>query len=258
MTKGYHQQSLYRRFSYPRRLSQPTIGAIGLGQEQVNSGKGNEMDNLEKLAETVAEDWKGDKPYYADSEAWVDKFWNAGSAFRQAFNRLDSTRIVELACGHGRHSAQMMDWPNTKILVDIVQENIDFCRQRFAGCADYTVYKNNGVDFSFLEGESQTSIFSYDAMVHFDHLVVFRYLQEAERVLVPGGKFLLHHSNFTENPGNDYRRNPSWRNFMPSGLIFDYAIKAGLVVEHHQTIPWGKHPSIDAITIVGKPLQKPA
>lgn len=212
------------------------------------------MDIVQKLAEVVAEDWKGEKPYYANSEALVGKFWNKGSPFRIAFNRLDNSRIVELACGHGRHSAQMLDWPNHKVLVDIVQENVDFCRERFAGRKDYVVHKNNGVDFEFLGDASQTAIFSYDAMVHFDHLVIFDYLQEAARVLVPGGKFLLHHSNYAGNPGGDYRRSPSWRNFMPPGLIVDYAVKAGLVVELHQTVPWGNHPSIDAMTIVRKPI----
>lgn len=211
------------------------------------------MDLLAKLAETVAEDWAEDRPYYTDAEKWVGVFWSPDSAFRQAFDKLDTTRIVELACGYGRHSAQMLDWNNTKTLVDIVQKNIDFCNQRFAGRQDYAAYKNNGVDLPFLKDNSQTAIFSYDAMVHFDHMIVFGYLQEAMRVLEPGGKFLLHHSNFGGNPGVDYRKNPSWRNFMPPGLIFDYAAKAGLRVAHHQVIPWGQHQNIDAITVVQKP-----
>ena len=90
-------------------------------------------------------------------------------------------------------------------------------------------------------------------MVHFDHLVIFSYLQETMRVLEPGGMALFHHSAYPGNPGGDYKTNPSWRNFMPAGLFVDYVAKAGLAVCEQTIIPWGKHISIDGVTLVRKP-----
>ncbi len=208
--------------------------------------------HVKRQADAVAIEWK-DAPYYADAEKWLDVFWGQNSVFKPLFQRLNHDRIIDLACGHGRHSWQMREWPNTKILVDIVPGNIEACRARFAGYDRVEFLINSGCDLNPIADASVTSVFSYDAMVHFDHMVVGAYLRDIARALAPGGMALLHHSNYGGNPGGHHHQNPHWRNFMPTGLFINYAAKAGLTIVEHRPIDWVDAPLNDAITLLLKP-----
>jgi tRNA G46 methylase TrmB len=83
----------------------------------------------------IAHDWKS-HPYYnrAEEEDWVEVFWHPKSEFRQFFENLNIHTLVELACGHGRHTARILNTPelmgniNDLYLMDINEENIGFCR----------------------------------------------------------------------------------------------------------------------------------
>jgi len=198
--------------------------------------------------------WAGADPYYADAEnvQWVATFWAADSPFRALFERLDHDRIIEFACGHGRHSWQIREWPNHKTLVDFVEANIAFCRKRFEGYGNITFLVNNGRDLAEIESGSATSLFCYDAMVHFDHTIVRPYLAEAARVLVPGGMALLHHSNYEEHPDRDFTLNPHFRAFMSLGLFGEYAKSAGLVIVEQRVIDWDPFKNLDAISLLRK------
>lgn len=207
----------------------------------------------QKQADSIADNWFNDPDYYSGAEGWVQALWDPAREFRPLFDRLDTSKIVELACGHGRNSWQMRDWGNEITLVDVVPDNIDVCRERFKDRSDVSFVTNTGTEYTGLPDSSYTAIFCYDAMVHFDHLVVFAYLLDSARILTEGGKALFHHSNFAYNPGGDYRTNPSWRNYMPPGLFADYVAKAGLVVEEQKLISWGGVFGIDALTLVRKP-----
>jgi SAM-dependent methyltransferase len=173
------------------------------------------------------------------------------------FDRMDPSVIVELACGRGRHSWQMRDWPNQKVVVDLVPENIAFCKQRFAGLNNFRFIVNNGVDLGQIADGSATAVFCYDDMVHFDHEIVYGYLREFARILRPGGMALLHHSNYPHNPGGDYKANPSWRCYMPAGLFQDYAIKSGPEFVEQRCFSWGETTDIDALSLVAKPAADP-
>jgi len=200
-------------------------------------------------------DWSTADKYYAnaESEKWLGSFWDVDSPFRPLFDRLDHDHIIELACGHGRHSWQMREWPNRKTLVDFVEANIAFCRRRFEGYDDVSFVVNNGRDLSGIESESATSLFCYDAMVHFHHTLVGPYLIDSARVLVRGGMALLHHSNYAKNPDGDYRENPHARAFMSPDLFARYATAAGLVVVEQRVVSWDADKDLDAITLLRKP-----
>jgi SAM-dependent methyltransferase len=213
----------------------------------------HESIKVESEVAEVAENWFNDEAYYEYAEKNVDDFWKPSSAFRLKFAHLDVRNVLELACGRGRHSWVMRDWGNRKTLVDIVPANIDFCRNRFRDNNDVSFLANDGKSLDPLPNEVFTSVFSYDAMVHFDHLVIYSYLLEIHRVLRPGGMALLHHSNYAANPGGKYTLNSHWRNFMPPGLFYDYCLKAGLNIVEQTVIPWGEHQQIDCLSLIVKP-----
>lgn len=211
-------------------------------------------DAVSREAQQVARDWDRSNYYIdAESEVWLATFWGQNTLFYQSFCKLDPRVIVDLACGRGRHSWQMRDWPNQKILVDVVPQNIEACRKRFLGANNIKFVLNNGKDMRRIGSESCTALFTYDAAVHFSHIVVYSYLLDTFRILKRGGMALYHHSNYSGNPGGDYRENPSWRNFMPPGLFIDYARRAGFEVISHQTFGWTDQKDTDGLTLIRKP-----
>jgi SAM-dependent methyltransferase len=207
----------------------------------------------------VARDWKV-HTYYdrAEEEDWLEEFWGPKARFRQLFDSLNTRVLVDLACGHGRHTAHILANPRLacKIermyMMDINDENISLCKERFSFNEIVHPMKNNGYDFSPLENESVTALFCYDAMVHFEYDAVISYIEDARRVLAPGGRALLHHSNYDKSPGAFYETNPLGRNFMSKNLFAHVANRAGFNVIVQFVIDWGDYRKIDCISLIEK------
>jgi ubiquinone/menaquinone biosynthesis C-methylase UbiE len=211
------------------------------------------MQNLyDSRFETVSA-WKSDG-YYDKAESYLSPFWDSGTPFRFLFDKLDTTDIVELACGHGRHVSIYQSLASTITLVDPNEENIIFCQRRFAkrGFAEKIKYVvNTGNDLPAIEDESKTALFCYDAMVHFELLDIHMYLLEIYRILKPGGKALLHHSNTTFNPCAPNSEKPHRRNFMSAEIFTHLASRANLTVLQQIIIPWGIA-NLDCLTLLHK------
>jgi len=208
----------------------------------------------------IASDWKSNS-YYASAEqkAWTEVFWEPSSQFRRLFDQLDTTEVVDLACGHGRHTARLLnvrkgsDTPRIVYLLDVNQENIDACKVRFNGNSRVEMYCNNGYDFNPVPDGSVTAILCYDAMVHFEFDAVLSYIRDAGRILKPGGRALFHHSNFSSSPGGEYKENPHWRNYMSKSLFAHAVNRAGLSILDQVIIDWDGERNIDCLSLVEKP-----
>ena len=90
-------------------------------------------------------------------------------------------------------------------------------------------------------------------MVHFDRQVILSYLADAHRVLIPGGRALFHHSNYSLNPDSPFSENPHARAYMSAQLFEEYANKSGLTVLEQKIIGWGGIENLDCITLLEKP-----
>jgi ubiquinone/menaquinone biosynthesis C-methylase UbiE len=202
-------------------------------------------------------DWAGDAEYYAlvEAEPAVQVFWAPQSPFRQMFERLDISAVIELACGHGRHTSYIIKnlRCGSVLLVDVNASNIAFCVERFKEFPNVSWMVNDGSSLSGVDDASATSLFCYDAMVHFEYDDVAAYLQEISRVLVRGGKALLHHSNNDRHPGRLYSENEHYRNFMSANLFSHMAQRAMLRVVEQRLLDWGEAKELDALTLVEKP-----
>ena len=206
----------------------------------------------------IARDWvKNDYYDKAESDAWTEVFWRTGTQFRRMFEKLNTASMVELACGHGRHSARILaskqGKPQSLILLDVVKENISHCSERFSKHPEVSAYTNNGHDFQPVADNSVSAVFCFDAMVHFEYDAVISYIQDTSRILKRGGRGLFHHSNLDKNPGLDYQDNPHWRNFMSKNLFAHAANRAGLILVEQVTIDWDNSRNIDCLTLVEKP-----
>ncbi|MCD2181671.1 class I SAM-dependent methyltransferase [Rhizobium sp. GN54] len=221
------------------------------------------MATIGSRTSSIASDWKSNSYYLAaEQERWVDVFWNAATPFRRLFDHLDVRKVVDLACGHGRQSARMLSLESVApaiekvYLLDVNQENIDACTERFRNSANNSrieMKKISGADFRPLEDSSITAIFCYDAMVHFEYDAVLSYINDAARILQPGGRALFHHSNFVSAPGADYKENPHWRNYMSKSLFAHAANRAGLSVLDQVTIEWDGERNLDCLSLLERP-----
>jgi SAM-dependent methyltransferase len=211
---------------------------------------------LDESVRVVADYWHDD-PYYdrAEKSDWLDAFWDPAQErfpFRRLFNTMNLAVTLELAVGHGRHAAKIVDRVPALILMDVVDENVAFCKRRFSGRANVVCLRNAGADFQPVPDGSLSAIYCYDAMVHFEYDVVLSYVRDTARVLAPGGRALYHHSNLSAFPGADHRKNPDGRNFMSQALFMHAAKRAGLDVVESVAMDWGK-PYTDCLTLLAKP-----
>jgi SAM-dependent methyltransferase len=211
--------------------------------------------SLAQSVEEVAKYWHQD-PYYdrAERADWVGVFWgsdNPKRPFRRLFSQLNLRATAELACGHGRHAAQIVQQVPALILIDVVPENVAYCRERFKDAANVVCVENDGATFRPLPDNSLTAIYCYDAMVHFEFDVVLSYVRDAARVLQPGGRALFHHSNLSAFPGRDHRLNPGGRNFMSQGIFVHASRRAGFDVIDSLTMDWDA-PHTDCLTLIEK------
>ena len=187
----------------------------------------------------------------AEEQENIDIFWSNSSPFKHLFDKLDITEVVELACGRGRHVPQYIEKADSIILADILQKNIDFCKERFQGIDKIKYYTKSGCDLEEIENNSVTAIFSYDAMVHFESIDVYHYLQETYRILKPGGMALFHHSNNSKDYKATFLSGECGRNYMSMGLFAHFADRAGLEVVQQMEYKWTDSLT-DGITLLKK------
>lgn len=210
---------------------------------------------IEARSVKEAEVWEESR-YYDDAEQWTYLFWSEQFQFLPLFGLLDLDNIIELACGHGRHSEQVLKYGGRVgmlTLVDVLQSNIDFCKKRLKSSSKCKFIKNSGTTFTGVTDSSTTAIFSYDAMVHFHRSVVLGYLLDMRRVLKSGGRALLHHSNYALDPDDSFADHPHARAFMTAKLFETYVSKAGLCLLGQRIIDWSGERNLDCISLVERP-----
>ena len=188
--------------------------------------------------------------YYKSSENTVDKFWKDDSLFRKMFNQLDTSYIVELACGRGRHVPQYVEMAKQIVLVDILEKNISYCKERFKDYGHLQYIVNTGDNFKPLKDNTYTAIFSYDSMVHFESIDIYNYLMDTKRILINGGMALYHHSNNHSDYRTSFITGENGRNYMSMDLFAHFADRSGLEVVEQQVIKWGNVE--DGITLLRK------
>jgi SAM-dependent methyltransferase len=211
---------------------------------------------VSEYKDQIIRDWS-EAPYYPLAETSLWPFWSDSQPFSRMFNTLDLADVVELACGHGRHAAYIRQYYvfGSMTLVDVNASNVAYCRDRFAGDNRIRYLVNSGSDLQALDSGIYSAAFCYDAMVHFEYDDALSYVGEFYRILRPGGRALLHHSNYDKKPGARYSDNPHWRNFMSASLFAHAAMRAGFTVVEQRLIDWGETAALDCATLLAKPAE---
>jgi len=188
----------------------------------------------------------------AESEIAMDCFWAADSVFYKMFCELDLSKAIELACGRGRHVARYIDKAQEITLVDILEENIVFCKERFHLYDNVRYYRNSGYDLKELADGRYTALFSYDAVVHFEMMDIFSYLKDIHRVLVRGGRALVHHSNYDKDYKASFANAPCGRSYMSKGLFAYMAYRCGFRILRQEIIDWNGCTGLDCVSLLEK------
>jgi SAM-dependent methyltransferase len=103
--------------------------------------------------------------------------------------------VLELAPGYGRWTQYLKDLADRLVLVDMTEDCIAHCRERFAEQTNIEFHVNDGRSLAMVEDASIDFVFSFDSLVHADPDVVGGYLRQLARKLKPNGVGFIHHSN---------------------------------------------------------------
>lgn len=188
----------------------------------------------------------------AENDIAMSCFWGAESYFYQSFCKLDLTNVIELACGRGRHVAKYIDKASHVTLVDILDKNITICKERFHEYENISYYCNNGFNLEQLPPNKYTSLFVYDAMVHFEMMDIYEYLKDIYRVLISGGRVLIHHSNYDNDYKASFINSPHGRSYMNASIFAYLSFRCGFHVLDQKVISWAGIEDLDCITLLEK------
>ena len=80
-------------------------------------------------------------------------------------------------------------------VVDLAEECIKACQQRFASDSHISYFVNDGKSLAMIQDKSIDFVFSFDSLVHAEAEVIEAYLNQLAIKLQPNGIGFIHHSN---------------------------------------------------------------
>ena len=172
--------------------------------------------------------------------------------------------LLEIGCGAGRFTLPLATRVPRLIAADTSPAMLGLLRRRLPKDASVTTVLLDGRGLAAIEARSIDAAFSYDVFVHLGHHDIFLYLNELARVLVPGGRAVIHHANTFSPLGwtkftRDHERHlgglPPRGQFvvMSPDLMRELATRAGLLVDGCVTDVVRR----DCITLLGAPVRPP-
>lgn len=134
-------------------------------------------------------------------------------------------RILELAPGGGRFTAELLRYASTMCLVDLNNASLEVCRERFDFVPTPMSYAlTDGHSFDAVpESAEWDAVVSFDSMVHMHPEVIRQYVAKLPGLMAPSGFAWLDHS------GKGLRAE-GHRTDMTDKLMVEFAEAAGLSV----------------------------
>jgi len=190
--------------------------------------------------------WDTTYPWIQQGEEWS---WEWGGAEAQWYGSIlprihafiPARTILEIAPGFGRWTHYLKGSCGSLIGVDLGENCIRACRQRFAAARHLSFHVNDGKSLAMVADESIDFAFSFDSLVHAEADVIGAYLEQLARKLKPDGIGFIHHSNLgqflVDRPllGPTHWRAPS----MTAKQFEDRCDRAGLQCVGQELVNWG-------------------
>ena len=221
--------------------------------------------------------WDGDYQWTNRGDEW-SVAWGGpymqwyGAILPRIHRYLPTGNILEIACGYGRWTQFLKDVCKNIVAIDLSEECIDACRQRFSNCSHIDYHVNDGKSLQMIPDASIDFVFSFDSLVHADEPILDAYLSQLPRILKSEGAAFIHHSNLGEYKTlhSKIGNKPKLRKFItmlgmfeenlhlrePSVsavLVEQLAEEHGLQCVSQELIPWGtKRLLIDGLSTIVK------
>jgi SAM-dependent methyltransferase len=217
--------------------------------------------------------WAADYDWARKGEEW-SVVWGGSQAqwFGAIFPRIHAFvptgTILEIGPGFGRWTHYLRSRCQRLIVVDLAENCISACRQRFASDPRLVFHVNDGRSLAMVPDESIDFVFSFDSLVHAEADVLQAYLGQLARKLKPNGAGFIHHSNIGEYRRYfaAIRRIPHWlrhrlearrlvdnthsRSFTVTARAFErWCDQAGLRCIGQELVNWGTRRLIDCFSI---------
>ena len=141
-----------------------------------------------------AYDWRESGDEWSEPWGGASNQWH-GSVFPRVHRFLPAPRILEIGCGFGRWTQFLKDQCDHLTALDLAENCIAACEERFADATNITFVVNDGSSLEMIEDSSIDFVFSFDSLVHVDQSTLDRYIAQLPRILTPAGAAFLHHSN---------------------------------------------------------------
>lgn len=212
------------------------------------------------------------------SEGWggSEAEW-FGSIYPRVHAFLPAGTIVEIAPGYGRWTHFLKNYCSRLIGVDLAENCVNACKERFSAYPQMTFFVNDGKLLPMIPDESVDFVYSFDSLVHVDTDVMESYLKEIARILKKDGAGFIHHANFGQ-----YREilgeiekipaglkeiilNDTFKqihlhnrsNTMTARLFEEFSAQAGLLCIGQELINWNvENFLVDTISLITKPGSK--
>ena len=208
--------------------------------------------------------WNQDYEWTKQGEEW-SSVWGGSEAqwFGAILPRIHAFvptgTILEIAPGFGRWTAYLEKYSNHLAVVDVAEDCIKACQQRFASDSHINYYVNDGKSLAMIQDKSIDFVFSFDSLVHAEAAVIEAYLNQLAIKLQPNGIGFIHHSNlgkyqrafsFIDKIPSEVRELVINKNFLASihgragsrmtaELFADYCDQSGLQCISQELVNWG-------------------
>lgn len=153
--------------------------------------------------------WDGSYDWSKAGDEWSGP-WGGSAAlwFATIMPRIGfampARKVLEIAPGHGRCTNWLLRFTRSYRGIDLSEQCVAFCRQRFAAHPDAGFFVNDGRSLDAVVGQTFDLVFSYDSLVHADMDAMAPYIPQIIALLAPGGVAFLHHSNLAAMPGVEH------------------------------------------------------
>jgi len=164
--------------------------------------------------------WNNNEIWEEDGEEWsrsfggTEKLWQ-GFIFPKIESYLKGV-CIEIAPGHGRMTSQLLSHFSKIYIVDMNENCIKRCKERFSASTNLSYHINDGMSLSSINDNSVDFVFSWDSFVHMQKFVIENYLSEISKKLRIGGVGAIHHSFlFGGDEVRSFRNKQGRSNFTP-------------------------------------------
>jgi ubiquinone/menaquinone biosynthesis C-methylase UbiE len=179
------------------------------------------------------------------SAAWggTPSLWH-GVLLPRLKGSLPCDTILEIAPGYGRFTQYLHRLCKTLVVVDLAENCIAACKQRFATASNIDYFVNDGRSLDMIADASVDFVFCFDSLVHAEGDVLANYVSQLSRKLKIGGKGFIHHSNAGElvdiKTGCLPFPNLHWRaESMSASMFRDFCRSSQLVCDSQEIVNWG-------------------